>query len=92
MQTTLAGRSQVQLVAVATVRTAAHGLVLRLLLDLLVEGHRKEPVADHFLDDTVAISQRVYLTRLLTANRCENTFLRLLFVALVLGARRVLQA
>ena len=51
-----------------------------------------EPVLKRSRNNTVAISQRVYLARLLTANRCENTFPRLLFVDLVFGARRVLRA
>jgi hypothetical protein len=42
-----------------------------------------EPVPDRFLDDAVAVSQRLQLIALLAANRRENTFSRLPFVYLL---------
>jgi len=42
-----------------------------------------EPVADRFLDDTVAVSQRIQLIALLAPDRRENTFSRLSFVYLL---------
>jgi hypothetical protein len=41
-----------------------------------------EPVADCFLDDSMALSQRIQLVALLTSDRRENTFSRLPFVDL----------
>jgi len=42
-----------------------------------------EPVLNRSRNNTVAISQRLYLIALLAANRRENTFSRLPFVDLI---------
>jgi hypothetical protein len=42
-----------------------------------------EPVPDRFLDDTVAVSQRLQLIALLASDRRENAFSRLPFVYLL---------
>ena len=50
-----------------------------------------EPVADRFLDDTMAFSQPIDLIALLTSNRRENTFSRLPFVYLLFEVVEFLQ-